>query len=360
LTSALSWADLDVAVAMRASALSMRAFRSASDLARDLSSVTVLPPNCRPAGAHRFRHAQCSMRAVSNVSLLHEAPLEVLRQEPRAVLALLQMAGRAERSSRRFVVEVLDSELSEATPSIRRADHVVLLRDTKGNARRGVAVEVQRERDDEKLSSWPLYVAYLHARHRVPVTLVVLTFDDNVAAWARKARRLGPNMLFAPSVVGPAELPEILSVEDAKAHREQSMLTALARLGAQDGATADAYDEQVARVFEAMLRSEASDLSRTYLSLLHGTSRGGLRSRLEQLFKEKYGMGAMEMIFEDGKAEGKAEGRAEGEALALLKVLRARGLSIGAAVESRIRETRDLALLDRALAARSVEEVLAD
>ena len=71
-------------------------------------------------------------------------------------------------------------------------------------------------------------------------------------------------------------------------------------------------------------------------------------------------MGALEMIYNDGKAEGKAEG----EAVALLKVLRARGLQIDAVAEARIRQTRDLALLDRwlerAAFAATVGEVLAD
>ena len=288
---------------------------------------------------------------MSNVSLLHEAPLEVLRQEPRAVLTLLQLAVPAVRED--VTVELLDSELAEAKPSVARADLVVLLRDRTGRAEAVIVVEVQRERDDEKLWAWPLYIAYLHNQHRVPATLLVLVFDESVAAWARTSRGLGSNMVFTPWVVGPGELPEIESVEQALAHPELGMLTALARLGARDAG----HEDDVARVFAGILRSKASRLRSIYLSLLHGIATGTLRSTLDELL-EANGMGsALEIIFNDGKAEGEARG----EARAILKILRQRGLEVDAAAELRIRETREIDLLDRwlerALEARSVQDI---
>ncbi len=70
-------------------------------------------------------------------------------------------------------------------------------------------------------------------------------------------------------------------------------------------------------------------------------------------------MSALEMIHEDGRAEGLALGyRAS-----LIALLRARGLQVDTGAEARIRETQDLALLnrwlDRAVDASTVEEVLA-
>ena len=145
----------------------------------------------------------------------------------------------------------------------------------------------------------------------------------------------------------------IASVEEAQAHPELSVLTALARLGARDPAQVAEHEAEVRRVFEATLRVADARRRHIYLSLLHGTARGALRATLEKL-QEAYGMGALEMIFEEGKAEGKAE--------ALLNLLRLRGLVVDGATEARIRETRDTALLDRWLArvltAITVEEVL--
>ena len=313
---------------------------------------------------------------MSNVTLLHEAPLEVLRQEPRAVLALLQLAVPSAAVAGDVTVELLDSELTEAKPSVAHADLVVLVRNEKGQPEQIIVVEVQRERDDGKLSAWPLYMAYLHNQHGVPATLLVLVFDESVAAWARKSRHIGPNMVFAPWVVGPSELPEIESVEQALAHPELGMLIALARLGVRNAAR---HEDDVTRVFEGLLRSEASRNRSIYLSLLQGIATGALRSTLDKLLEANGMGGALEIIFNNGKAEGEAKGKAEGEArgkaegeakgkaegqaLALLKILRHRGLELDAAAELRIRETRDLALLDRwlerALEARTVEEIFA-
>ena len=66
----------------------------------------------------------------------------------------------------------------------------------------------------------------------------------------------------------------------------------------------------------------------------------------------------------EGRVEGEARGRAEGEARTLLKLLRLRGFAVDEATAERILTTTEVATLDRwverALSARSVDEVLAD
>jgi hypothetical protein len=49
----------------------------------------------------------------------------------------------------------------------------------------------------------------------------------------------------------------------------------------------------------------------------------------------------------EGRAQGLAEGRAEEAAAAVLRVLRGRGLAVPPAVEARVRECRDLEVLER-------------
>jgi hypothetical protein len=124
----------------------------------------------------------------------------VIRLEPRVVLDLLGWVGRAPKP---------EAELSSAV------------------------VEIQRERDDDKLRSWPFYLAYLISRFHVPVRLLALTFDQAVTRWAAR---------------------------------------------------------------------------RTYLSRLHGTAKRPLRARPEAILEE-HGMGALEIIYSDGKAEGVALAR---------------------------------------------------
>jgi len=232
---------------------------------------------------------------------------------------------------------LLDSELTDPTPLVRNADAVVATTDGAGDITRIVVVEVQRERDDAKLSSWPLYIAHLAARHRAPVTLLVLAFDEGVARWARKRRSLGPNLTLEPTVIGPKQLPSIRSGQGVRAG---AVLAALGHLAARRGP--GRREAEVIHVFEALLRSDATESRHVYLSLLHGTARADLRARLEELLEE-HGMGALEIIFNDGKAEGVALGKAEG----ILAVLRKRGVAISPVIVERIQSTKDLTLLDQ-------------
>jgi hypothetical protein len=152
-------------------------------------------------------------------------------------------------------------------------------------------------------------------------------------------------------------------VDHALAHRDLSVLTALARLGARDPVRLAEHETEVAHVFEALLRAEQSHAREIYLALLRGTARGALRATLDKLLEER-DMSAIEMIRKEMKAEAKAEGKAEGGASAVLKVLRARGIDVEQTVEKRIRDTRDLELLDRwlvrAVTAATASEVVAD
>jgi hypothetical protein len=292
---------------------------------------------------------------VSNVTLIHEAPLEVLRQSPAAVLDLLRVAGL--KTPRALEVESLDTELADATPSVRRADFVALLKRRKnGRPYRVVIVEVQRERDREKPAAWAEYMAHLHRKHGVEVVLVVMVFDSRVARWARTSRRVGPNMIYKPFAIGPRSFPRITSIDQALAHPSLAVLTALAHLGSRRANSS--RQSEIVRVFEAMLRTEETRFRRTCLSLLHGVARNEIRSMLEGLM-EAFGMGALDLIRAEGeaegllkgkalgKAEGKAEGAAEGRATGLLNVLRARAIPVDSTQEQRILATRDLAALDR-------------
>jgi hypothetical protein len=295
---------------------------------------------------------------VSNVSILHEAPLEVLRQAPQAVLSLLQLAGVAMKE--RLRVEVLDTELADAIPTVRRADFVASTCNADGSLERVVVVEVQRDRDLQKPQAWLEYIAYLTRKHAVTVTLLVLTFDSEIAAWARQKHPVGTNATLEPWTFGPEDLPEIPSVEAALANPELALLTALTRLSSRTFAT---NETELVRVFEAVLRNDDEPRKRLYLSLLHGVARPAIRSILEE-FMEEYGMSVLEMIREEGREEGQTKGIAKGKAEAVLQVLVARGLAVDARLEAQVRATQDLAQLDhlltRAAVATSANEILGE
>ncbi len=345
--------------------------------------------------------AFANLRSVSNVSLLHEAPLDVLRDAPATVVELLRLApGSTVLSFGAADLQaiVIDSELTEAVPLARRADLVVELSDDSEGLRQLVVVEVQRDADPEKLYAWPLYVAHLHARHRVPVTLLVLTFDDSVAAWARTPRDIGASLVLRAIAMGPSDLPAIASIEDAIAQPALGVLRAISRIGARDRAP-DASDEaEVCRVVKAILRAHDRRRVELYLPLLNALASSELRATIDQLLEERHMGRALDMIFaeerakardegrldgvrqgraegvregraegvREGRAEGVREGRAEGtlegEARALLRVLGRRGIIVDTETEARILATRDLEVLgrwlDRAVDAKTLADVL--
>ncbi len=127
-------------------------------------------------------------------------------------------------------VVLASAEFTQAVPLERRADAVVTI-EQEGDTTHAFVVEVQLAIDPEKAFSWPLYVASLHARVRCATSLVVLTPDPAVAAWAcRPIATFGavvPEASFRPLVLGPDEIPRITSRDDAERMPELCVLSAL-------------------------------------------------------------------------------------------------------------------------------------
>lgn len=306
---------------------------------------------------------------MANASLLHEAPLEVLRQRPDVVLELLALA-RQPLPPGPLSVEACATDVTEVVPVLRSADFVALIH--AGLTRTielVIVVEVQRNIDDDKQYVWPQYVVGLGAQHRAPVLLLVWTFDEPVARWARRACPAGPSLRLTPTVIGPRDLPRIRSTEDARAHVELTMLTALTRLGGGRPPT-PAAEEEVLRVAEVVAHLPDTDRRRRYASLLHAAARDPFRAILTR-FLEVHGMSALELIRNEGREEGRAEGLEQGleQGLALsrstlLRLLRFRGFTVDAAVEARVAGATEIAQLerwlDRVLDAPSLEDVFAN
>jgi hypothetical protein len=300
--------------------------------------------------------------AVSNVSFLHEAPVSVLRETPVALLEVLALLGHGMAGD--ATVAVVDSELTESTPLAHRADLVAVIADAEGVTRRVVVVEVQRQRDDAKPRAWLLCVAQLTKHYEVPVTLLVIAFDPDVARWAAMPRALGPCAVLAPTVLAPGALPPVRSGDDAIAHPQRSMLTILARLENRAWETLSAAEqEEVLLICMAFARSETPLLNETYLALIE-RSDAGLRATLKDLL-ESQDMQLREIVVnawkDEGRAEGKAEGKVEGKAETLLHLLKRRGFAVDAALEQRVQAASVAELdrwLDRVLDAPRLEDVL--
>ena len=96
-------------------------------------------------------------------------------------------------------------------------------------------VEVQLQVDRDKRFVWPAYVSAAHHKHRLPVTLLIITPSREVAQAARAPLSFdGHEPTLQPVVIGPDELPVLTRPEDAAKDLDLAALSALA-LGPQGG-----------------------------------------------------------------------------------------------------------------------------
>ncbi len=155
------------------------------------------------------------------VSLLHEAPRLPLEERPELLFELL---GTPPPEAARVVLASAD--LTQSLPVERRADAVLtVVREQVVVA--AYVVETQLAIDPEKLFTWPLYTAAVHARHRCPTTLVVLTTSAHVAAWARRpSDSFQPGLGFCPRVLEPGDLA-VDAADATSASPERAVLGAL-------------------------------------------------------------------------------------------------------------------------------------
>ncbi len=317
-------------------------------------------------------------------SIFHAAPLDLLRDSPALVLELLRLARGEPLSSEldevlapEAHVSVVDPSSSEAVPTHRSADFVALVRETLDAPVALVAVvEVQRRRDAEKRWAWPQLLAGLAARHRAPVELIVLCFDERTAGWAREPPSIGASLVTRPCVLGPRELPHLGSLDFAKQHLELAVLVGLARAAEQQPRrrlSGEALHDlllAVSAVAELGAHPRKYELSR----LLQSTAPESIRATIIERLEEK-DMRAIEILNEqirrtarregrkEGREEGREEGRLEARAEVLLNLLKLKGFLVDEALEARVMSTRDRAQLDRwverVLTAQTLDEVFA-
>ncbi len=308
--------------------------------------------------------------------MLHEAPLDIMRERPEVLLEVLALAkvSEATMARERLRVVVADSALTEL-PSQRNADFVAHVHEEgRARPRLTVIVEVQRGRRREKKYAWSEYVVRAARRHGAPVVLLVWVFDARTARWARGPHKLGPGFAYSPVVIGPEELPAVGSVEEAAAHLDLATLVALTRLGEAAAKKTDLPGEaqaEVLRVAAAAVKLSDEEVRDRIATALYGAASVAFRGILEQ-FLEAHHMRTLELLKEEfreegrekGREEGREEGEARGRAKTLLRLLRLRGFTVEEAASARISATTDVAVLDRwldrVLTAKSVDEVLAD
>ena len=281
-------------------------------------------------------------------SISHEAPLELLRGDPRLAAVLLRGLGVPIPGG--AGAAMAPSDLTASMPTELRADAVVMLSGADG-ARLAVVVEIQLRYDPRKRYSWPSYLTQVRAAHRCPAVLLVICLSTATAARCRTPIATGhPGFDLVPLVIDPVTIPDPNGPAAATAGPELAVLAVLT------GAL-DLNQDSARRLVLASLANLDDSRLATYTVLVRSAVSESARQALEDLMTTKFRDTFVDRLL----AEGEAKGEVKGEARTILRVLAARGLEVPAKVREQVLSCTDTSQLEtwtnRAAIAVSIEEV---
>ncbi|MFI0350363.1 hypothetical protein [Actinomadura sp. 9N407] len=272
----------------------------------------------------------------------HELPLEMVRNRPDLVPALLRSVFRLDVPSD-VQVTLASESYADLNPAELRCDATVLLNDPDRPSL-GVVVESQLRPREEKTFSWPAYLALLRLRRRCPVTLLVFCPDQATAQGCAAPIDMGhPEWVLKPLTVYPEILPPVTDESMARRLPELAVLSAPAHA---DGPNAEAVVSSLSAAFATL----TGDTGKLYHDYVVSRLSDAARKLLEETVKiEDYEWTSDFAITHraEGKAQGLAQGLAEGEARSVLLVLDARGLDVPSDVRERVTGCTDSDQLER-------------
>ncbi len=242
----------------------------------------------------------------------YEILVELFRHRPQFLLALLALVapGLVPDISGAILLPG-PGEVAGVYNTQHRAD-LVLHRIVEDPTRpvHAFILEVQRAPDPDKHLAWAMYAAGIGTRERCPVTLVVLALDKRTARWAAAPRspRIGGPPVVAPVVIGPAQIPRITDLAEARALPELAVLSAAAH-GRTPGA------EHIAHA--AILACAALDSLHhaLYADFVVACLGAKARRALEVIMPLQHFIPQSDIgkqIYAEGRSEGLREGRNEG------------------------------------------------
>jgi hypothetical protein len=290
-------------------------------------------------------------------SQLHESLLMLFRNQP--ALAELIRGALDVKVPHYSDAQVVASAFSDIQPAEYRADLVVELRD--GACQYGIIVEVQLSIDERKRFVWPVYVANLRARLACPVCLLVITADDSVARWAAKTTEMGGLNRFAPYVLGPSGVPEVIDEAEARASPELAVLSAMAH-----GARPDIDRAvRVAATAQAAIAGLDDERARLYFDLIVNSLSEAARSALKAMEARTYEYQSdfARRYVAEGIEQGLTRGEAAGRAALINRLLKMRFGALDIEVENRIRafSVAELdAVGERLLSATTLQQALGE
>ncbi|WP_329066705.1 hypothetical protein [Streptomyces sp. NBC_01429] len=213
---------------------------------------------------------------------------------------------------------------------------------------RPVAIEAQGRRDDDKATSWAYYVAYLQAKYKLPVLLLVVCRDRSTATWAAGPFECGARGWTAlsthPLVLGPDNVPVITDASVAARDLGMAAFSAMTHSGSRD---APAILEALARALRAT-DVKSAEYYGDLLDIGLADSEDREKWRDMMTFVTHFpGRGTLrEEAYLEGKAEAKAEAKVEARAEMVLRLLDLRALPVSDDIRARVTDCTDLATLD--------------
>ncbi|MCD9876265.1 hypothetical protein [Streptomyces guryensis] len=263
--------------------------------------------------------------------------------------------------SAKATVDAVTTDVTETRPLERRVDTVLRVGPSDGEDFL-LAVEAQSKKVAGKEASWGYYIAYLQAKYRLPVLLLVVCQDKATAKWASGPFDCGARGWTAqrtyPLVAGPDNLPVITDVRSVAKNLALAALSALAHArSAECGAILEAIGSALQELQET--DPDTAGYFFEFLEINLGDTPAGEEWKGIMSFVSYFpGRGT---VRETAYLEGKAEGEVRGEAKAVLAVLEEREISVSADVRERITTCTDLDRIDgwirRALTVEHAEDL---
>ncbi|MEV3870913.1 hypothetical protein [Streptomyces sp. NPDC049906] len=289
------------------------------------------------------------------VTSSHEAAHRIFQERPELLVPVFRVLGVP--LSSKVAVEALTGDATEIRPVERRVDSVLRVESSDGT-RFLLAIEAQRRRDPEKAASWAYYLAFLQAKHKLPVLLLVVCRDRATAKWATGPFRTGIEGWTAlsthPLVLGPDNIPVITDVAEASRNLALATFSAMTHGEHRD----------ITPILDALARAlgqvevETALYFRELLEL--GLGDTPARETWRNMMSVATYFPGRGTIIEETYLKGKGEGRAE----ALVDVLEMRGLTVTDEARERITGTTDAetltAWLAKALTATTVDDLFTD
>ncbi|WP_067491431.1 hypothetical protein [Actinomadura hibisca] len=300
----------------------------------------------------------------------HEARHHLFRDSEQVLVGVLALLRPSAPDGCVQLIRQLPNDITEAEVVERRVDTVLEIEIS--GVRCIAAIESQSCHDDDKLFSWPAYIAQLRDRHQCPAFVLVITPDLKTAREARKPivneiPGLGIVQTTQLLALGPDNVPAVTTVDAALANVAGATVSFVVNSRTKEAA---AILEALVQALDRVDPDEARGLVKIIRVVLPDTT-----TEAENTWRKHMASGQhlyMTDIIEaeargeakgktEGRAEGQAKGRAEGRAEAILKVLDKRHVSLSKQGRERITTCTDEqhldTWLDRALTVTSEDEL---